>query len=78
MLDLDVLPNLPEKIDHEIWLPLDGEQRQAYELAEKEGVVYLQALGEHVTVQHVLALLTKLKHIYNVDLQTGGSAKLVS
>jgi len=52
---VDVLPDLPPKINNEIWLPLEGEQRRAYESAERDGIVYLKELGEHVTVQHVLA-----------------------
>ena len=72
----DVLRHLPPKIDHEIWIPLDGEQRRAYELAEKDGIVHLHGLGQQITVHHVLALLTKLKQLCNVDAQTGESAKL--
>jgi superfamily II DNA or RNA helicase len=72
----DVLPDLPAKINNETWLPLEGEQRRAYESAERDGIVYLKELGERVTVQHVLALLTRLKQLCNVDLQSGESAKL--
>ncbi len=72
----DVLPDLPEKINHEVWLPLENEQRHAYDLAERKGIVHLKSLGKQVTVHHVLALLTKLKQLCNVDPQTGESAKL--
>ena len=48
----------------------------AYELAEKEGVVHLNDLGETITVQHVFELVMRLKQICNFDPRTGKSAKL--
>lgn len=71
----DVLKDLPEKIEYEEWLALEEDQKRAYEDAEKKGIVYLQELGEKVTVHHVLSLLTRLKQICNVDHASGQSAK---
>lgn len=72
------LPDLPDKKEDEAWVSLDIEskQYQAYKLAEGKGVVYLKSLKEKVTVQHILALLTKLKQICNVDHESGESSKL--
>jgi superfamily II DNA or RNA helicase len=73
----DVLKSeLPEKVPSTIWLDLQGAQRRAYEVAEREGVVELGKQGARVTVTHVLALLGKLKEICNFDPPTGQSAKL--
>src|SRR6202020_1282009 len=51
-------------------------QREAYDLAEKDGVVHLNELGETITVQHVFQLVMRLKQICNFDPLTGSSAKL--
>jgi len=72
----DVLKELPEKVISNQWLDLEGEQRAAYDLAKKEGKVYLEELGEKITVQHILARIQKLKEICNVDKKSGKSAKL--
>ena len=45
-------------------------------LAEKEGVVHLNELGDTITVQHVFELVMRLKQICNFDPLTGQSAKL--
>jgi SNF2 family DNA or RNA helicase len=72
----EVLTDLPPKTVHDAYLELTPSQRQAYELAEKEGVVHLNALGETITVQHVFELVMRLKQICNFDPLTGQSAKL--
>ena len=72
----DVLGDLPPMTLQEIWIPLEGSQRAAYERAEEEGVVHIRELGEDATVTHVLALLTRLKQICNVDPESQESAKL--
>jgi SNF2 family DNA or RNA helicase len=72
----DVLKDLPEKVVAERWLDLTDSQRTSYDRAFQEGIVHLRALGEEVSVQHVFALLTKLKEICNFDPQTGDSCKL--
>jgi SNF2 family DNA or RNA helicase len=45
-------------------------------LAEKEGVIHLNALGDTITVQHVFELVMRLKQICNFDPRTKQSAKL--
>ena len=72
----DVLPELPPKTHVDSWVELMPSQRQAYDKAEQEGRVFLEELGETVTVQHVLALITRLKQICNFDPETEESAKL--
>jgi SNF2 family DNA or RNA helicase len=72
----DVLKDLPSMTVEEIWLSLDGRQREAYERAEREGVVHIKELGEDATVIHVLELLTRLKQICNLDPKSGESIKL--
>lgn len=67
---------LPEKTHDVVWLELGRDQRNAYDLAEKQGVVELEKQGERVTVTHVLALLQKLKQLCNFEPKTGASIKL--
>ena len=57
-------------------LELTPAQREAYDLAENEGVVHLNELGDTITVQHVFELVMRLKQICNFDPLTGESAKL--
>jgi SNF2 family DNA or RNA helicase len=72
----DVLTDLPPKTIRDAFLELTPAQRQSYTLAEKEGVVRLNALGDTITVQHVFELVMRLKQICNFDPATGQSAKL--
>jgi SNF2 family DNA or RNA helicase len=72
----DVLTDLPPKTVRDAFLELTPAQRDAYALAEKEGVVRLNALGDTITVQHVFELVMRLKQICNFDPLTGQSAKL--
>src|SRR5262249_47474628 len=72
----DVLSELPPKTVRDAYLELTPAQRAAYELAEKDGVVRLNALGDTITVQHVFELVMRLKQICNFDPLTGQSAKL--
>jgi SNF2 family DNA or RNA helicase len=64
---IDVLKDLPPKVHEEVWLELSPTQREAYERAEQEGKVQLNERGDSVTVTHVLALITKLKQICNLE-----------
>ncbi len=73
---IDVLDDLPAKNCDEVWLDLTPAQREAYDRAEKEGVIALNEQGDSVTVQHVLALITKLKQICNVEPISKESCKL--
>jgi SNF2 family DNA or RNA helicase len=72
----EALPHLPEKVCEEAWLELTDSQRLTYEKAEREGIVELNEQGDQITVQHVLALITKLKQICNVDPVSKESSKL--
>src|SRR5262249_15739448 len=72
----DVLTDLPPKTVRDAYVELTAAQREAYALAEKEGVVRLNALGDTITVQHVFELVMRLKQICNFDPLTGQSAKL--
>jgi SNF2 family DNA or RNA helicase len=72
----DVLTDLPPKIVRDAYLELTPAQRAAYDLAEKEGIIRLNALGDTITVQHVFELVLRLKQICNFDPLTGASAKL--
>ena len=72
----DVLPDLPPRIVRDAYVELTAAQRAAYDLAENEGVIRLNALGDTITVQHVFELILRLKQICNFDPATGESAKL--
>jgi SNF2 family DNA or RNA helicase len=72
----DVLTDLPAKTVRDAYVELTPAQRDAYVLAEKEGVIRLNALGDTITVQHVFELVMRLKQICNFDPLTGQSAKL--
>ncbi len=72
----EVATDIPPKVIRDAYLELTPAQRAAYDLAEKEGVVRLNALGETISVQHVFELVMRLKQICNFDPLTGQSAKL--
>ncbi|MBN2218214.1 MAG: DEAD/DEAH box helicase [Pirellulales bacterium] len=71
-----VLADLPPKLFRDAELELSPEQHAAYQLAEGEGVVHLNELGERMTIQHVFELILRLKQICNFDPATGASTKL--
>jgi SNF2 family DNA or RNA helicase len=72
----EVLDDLPARTVRDACLELTPPQRAAYALAESEGVVRLNALGDTITVQHVFELVLRLKQICNFDPLTRASAKL--
>jgi SNF2 family DNA or RNA helicase len=72
----DVLKDLPPKTVVEEWIALGEHQQEAYDEAFHRGRVYLEGLGEHCTIQHVLTLLLRLKEICNRDPETGESTKV--
>ena len=72
----DVHSDMPPKIVRDMCIELTQPQRDAYDLAEKDGIVRLNSLGETITVQHVFQLVMRLKQICNFDPLTGASAKL--
>lgn len=71
-----VAGDMPPRIIRDVCLDLSPAQREAYEKAEKDGVVELNSMGHTITVQHVFELVMRLKQICNFDLRTGESAKL--
>ncbi len=72
----DVVDDMPPKIIQDEYIELNPAQREAYERAEKEGVVCLNELGDTITLNHVFELVMRLKQICNFDPLTGESAKL--
>lgn len=71
-----VLTELPPKLIRDTEVSLSAEQRAAYQLAEDEGVVRLNAMGHELTIRHVFQLVLRLKQICNFDPVTGASSKL--
>jgi SNF2 family DNA or RNA helicase len=71
-----VQSDMPAKMIKDLPVELTPAQRESYDLAEKDGVVRLNELGETITVQHVFQLVMRLKQICNFDPVTGTSAKL--
>lgn len=71
-----VMKDMPPRIDRDADLPLTDAQTAAYRIAEKEGVIQLNELGDSISVQHVFELVLRLKQICNYDPLTGESAKL--
>ena len=71
-----VMTDLPPRLDRDAWLDLHPAQEYAYHIAEKEGVIHLNELGDAISVQHVFELVLRLKQICNSDPLTGESAKL--
>ena len=72
----EVMTDMPPKVIQDVYLDLSAAQRESYDLAEKEGIIHLNELGETITVQHVFELVLRLKQICNFDPRTGESAKL--
>jgi SNF2 family DNA or RNA helicase len=73
----DVLKDLPPKRIIRLSLPLLANQQAAYDRAEREGILQLQAKGSEVRIQHVLELILRLKQLCNFDPATGTSAKIL-
>lgn len=74
----DVLTQLPPKICHDVWIELAPRQRAAYDRAYETGIIELREGQQRrqITVQHILALLGKLKQMCNVDSASEESGKL--
>ncbi|QVL34811.1 DEAD/DEAH box helicase [Telmatocola sphagniphila] len=68
--------DMPPKIIRDMCIELTPPQKEAYELAEKDGIIHLNELGDTITVQHVFQLVMRLKQICNFDPRTGASAKM--
>src|SRR5438132_3257987 len=72
----EVMTDMPAKVIQDVYLDLSPAQRASYDLAETEGIVHLNELGDTISVQHVFELVLRLKQICNFDPRTGESAKL--
>jgi SNF2 family DNA or RNA helicase len=71
-----VLTDMPPKLFRDAELDLTPQQRTSYEMAENEGVMKLNEMGDEITIQHVFELVLRLKQICNFDPATGASSKL--
>ena len=71
-----VLTDMPPKLFRDAELDLSPQQLATYEMAENEGVMHLNEMGEQITIQHVFELVLRLKQICNFDPLTGASSKL--
>lgn len=71
-----VMTDMPPRLVRDAEIDLHPAQRVAYQMAEEEAVVQLNALGDSVTIQHVFEKVLRLKQICNFDPVTGASAKL--
>ncbi|TWT59990.1 DEAD/DEAH box helicase [Rubinisphaera italica] len=71
-----VQPDMPPRLDRDALLDLSPAQQSAYQIAESDGVVQLNDLGDEITIQHVFELVMRLKQITNYDPLTGESCKL--
>lgn len=72
----DVLKELPPRQVVDVELELPPAQREAYDRAEREGLLQLETAGASVTILHVLELIVRLKQLCNADPASGESAKL--
>jgi SNF2 family DNA or RNA helicase len=71
-----VLTDMPPKLYRDAELDLTPQQLATYEMAENEGVMHLNDMGEQITIQHVFELVLRLKQICNFDPVTSASSKL--
>ncbi|MGV3720071.1 MAG: DEAD/DEAH box helicase [Actinomycetota bacterium] len=71
----NVALELPPKTVVTTMLELGPAQRAAYDRLAREGILELRERGEHLTVTHVLGLLTRLKQVCNF-CPSGESVKL--
>jgi SNF2 family DNA or RNA helicase len=70
------MKDMPPRLDRDAYLDLSPAQTYAYNVAEKEGVVQLNEMGDQVSIQHVFELVLRLKQITNFDPLTNESSKL--
>ena len=71
-----VLKDLPTKTHDKVLLELGTRQQAVYNMAERTGVIALKEKGKTITVTHVMALVSKLKQICNIEIASGESCKL--
>jgi SNF2 family DNA or RNA helicase len=73
---VEVLRELPPKVESELLLPMPPQQRAVYERAEREGLVQLRSMGPSLRIANVLELIVRLKQLCNFEPATGVSAKM--
>ncbi len=71
-----VLADLPPKLFRDAEIDLAPAQWESYRIAENEGIVRLEGMGQELTIQHVFELVLRLKQICNFDPLSGESSKL--
>ena len=71
-----VMKDMPPRLDRDEFLEMTPAQNSAYRIAEKEGIVQLNEMGDQISVANVFELVLRLKQITNFDPLTGESAKL--
>ena len=71
-----VLTDMPPKLYRDADIDLTPAQLESYRMAEDEGIVRLNEMGNEVNIQNVFELVLRLKQICNFDPVTGDSAKL--
>ena len=71
-----VLTDLPPKLIRDAHVDLTPEQYESYRMAQEEGEIRLNEMGDSVTLSHAFELIIRLKQICNFDPATGESAKL--
>ncbi len=71
-----VLTELPPKLVCDTPLELAAEQWETYKMAEEDGVLRLNEMGDSVSIPQVFELILRLKQICNFDPATGESSKL--
>ncbi len=69
------LKDLPPKLIRDAHIELTADQYETYRLAQEEGEIRLNQMGDSVTLQHAFELILRLKQICNFDPATGQSAK---
>ncbi len=71
-----VMTDMPPRMNRDAQIALSPEQWSQYQVAEKDGVIQLNNMGDAITIQHVFELVLRLKQICNFDPLTGASSKL--
>ena len=71
-----VMTDMPPCMNRDADIALSPEQWTQYQVAENDGVIKLNNMGDALTIQHVFELVLRLKQICNFDPLTGASSKL--
>ena len=71
-----VMTDMPPRMNRDAEITLSPEQWAQYQVAENDGVITLNNMGDALTIHHVFELVLRLKQICNFDPLTGVSSKL--